>query len=137
MAHGYLHDEYDRDFSGDDRDRGWRDRGDRDWRGQDRDWQSRGGWEDRDRGWQDRDRGRNEFMFGDRDDHRGFFDRMGDRARETFRGDEDRVEGLVFVPVVEVAEDGERVARRVLSLVRLVPQWSSPPLSVGTGKMPL
>jgi|SRR4051794_3543873 hypothetical protein len=90
MAHGYLHDEYDRDFSGDDRDRGWRDRGDRDWRGQDRDWQSRGGWEDRDRGWQDRDRGRNEFMFGDRDDHRGFFDRMGDRARETFRGDEDR-----------------------------------------------
>ncbi len=91
MAHGYLHDEYDRDFSGDDRDRDRRERGDRDWRGQDRDWQSRGGREDGNRGWQDRDRGRTEFMFGDRDrdDHRGFFERMGDRARETFRSDED------------------------------------------------
>ncbi|GAA3905003.1 hypothetical protein GCM10022276_24490 [Sphingomonas limnosediminicola] len=87
MAHGYLHDEFDRDFGGSDRDRDdrWRERSERDWRGHDRDWQQQ------DRGSQDRDLGRGDFMFGDRErerggEHRGFFDRLGDRARETFGG---------------------------------------------------
>ena len=79
MAHGYLHDELDRGFGGnDDRDSQWRERSERDWRGQDRDWQDR----DRDRSFMSDDRKR------ERDDHRGFFDRMGDRAREAFGADD-------------------------------------------------
>jgi hypothetical protein len=90
--HGYLHDEYDRDFGGsDDRDDNWRERAEREWRGQDRDWQ------DRDRGWQGQgqnrqgpDRGRGDFMLGDRDrgQDRGFFNRLGERARDAFSDDD-------------------------------------------------
>jgi hypothetical protein len=75
--HGYLR-EYDEDW--DDRDR---------WRDEDRE----RGW--RERGWSDRgDRGDRNFMFGDRDrqNDRGFFDRLGDRARDMFR-DDDRHSG--------------------------------------------
>jgi hypothetical protein len=72
--HGYI-----RDFDeGSDRD----DERER-WRGRDEDWNQRG-----------RDRG---LMFGDRDrgrdDDRGFFDRMGDRARDYFRDDDSEARG--------------------------------------------
>jgi hypothetical protein len=45
-------------------------------------------------------------------------DQLPVRDEELWSGflsrDKDRVEGLVFVPVIEVPEDGERVVRRVL-----------------------
>ena len=73
MAHGYMR-EYDEDYRGEDRERSKRD-----WRSDD------------DRRWRDQDRDRG-MMFGsrqERDDGRGFFDRLGDRARESFRDDDD------------------------------------------------
>jgi hypothetical protein len=72
MAHGYMR-EYDEDYRGDDRDRS-----EREWRNDDdRRWRERG-----------RDRG---MMFGDRDhdEDRGFFERLGDRARDAFRDDDE------------------------------------------------
>ncbi|HVM22177.1 MAG TPA: hypothetical protein VM308_02600 [Sphingomicrobium sp.] len=62
--HGYLHDSYDRDDRDDDR-RGRR--GD-------------SFMADRERGWRER---------ADRDEDRGFFERIGDEARSWFRDDED------------------------------------------------
>lgn len=71
--HGYLR-EWDEGWGGgDDRDR---------WRNPDRE----RSWRGSDRNERDRDRG---FMFDrDRDQERGFFDRMGDRARDAFRSDD-------------------------------------------------
>jgi hypothetical protein len=77
MAHGYLGDGYgthgevdpDRDS---DRDRHWRERGERDWRG--------GDWRDR-----EHDRGR---MFGEWDRDRSDDDRWGDRSRHERSGRE-------------------------------------------------
>jgi hypothetical protein len=85
--HGYLR-EYDQGFSGDDRDR------DR-WRDDDRE----RGWRGSDRDWGDRDERNRAMMFGggrneaNRDDDRGFFDRMGEQARSWFRDDEREARG--------------------------------------------
>jgi len=77
--HGYLHGEYDRDFTGDD------DRSDR-WRDRDEDRNIMFDRGDRERSWRNRDEGR---WRGGREDDRGFFTRMGDEAQSWFRDDED------------------------------------------------
>lgn len=86
MAHGYMR-EFDED-RGDERDR-WRDEDrERGWRGNERDWNERGNQRNRDFMLGDRDRSWERS--GGRDDDRGFFDRMGDRARSAFGDDRER-----------------------------------------------
>ena len=79
--HGYLREYDEGPDRGEDRDRDWSDRDrERGWRGSERDWS-------------DHDRG---FMFDrnrDRDDDRGFFNRMGDRARSAFTSEDEQYRG--------------------------------------------
>ena len=82
MAHGYMREyDEDRDTSRDSGD--WRDeRSDRDWRSDD------------DRRWREQGRDRGMMFGGDRDhdrdrnEDRGFFGRLGERARDSFRDDD-------------------------------------------------
>jgi len=74
--HGYLHDEYDREFGADEN--RWRDSG------EDRNLMFDRS--ERERGWRGRDRDR--WSTGSRDDDRGFFGRLGDETRSWLRDDD-------------------------------------------------
>jgi hypothetical protein len=64
---------------------------------------------------------------------------LGDELwRRFLSGDQNRVEGLVFVPVVQFSEDGERMASRILSVVRLMALDRQPLLvrdAISTGRI--